>query len=140
MQLRIITELQQIEQQLQQLNYSDSSHSLARSDEKRLRWAEIKQAQIKDAQQKRNKINARRPDLQTQLASVQQQLEQQKNSSEIQQQILSLDRYIAEIGYNLEQHEQVRSEMRGSQFSIARAEKLKWQMCSTRKCSSGLMK
>ncbi|MEG4082418.1 AAA family ATPase [Microcoleus sp. POL10_C6] len=118
-------ELQQIEQQLQQLNYSDRSHSLARSDEKRLRWAEIKQAQIKDAQQKLNKINARRPDLQTQLATVQQQLEQQKDSSEIQQQILSLDRYIAEIGYNLEQHEHVRSEMRRSQFWIARAEKLR---------------
>ena len=120
-----LAELQQIEQQLQQLNYSDSSHSLARSDEKRLRWAEIKQAQIKDAQQKLNKINARRPDLQTQLATVQQQLEQQKNSSEIQQQILSLDRYIAEIGYNLEQHEQVRIEMRRAQFWIARAEKLR---------------
>ncbi|MEG4408036.1 AAA family ATPase [Microcoleus sp. MON2_D5] len=120
-----LTELQQIEQQLQQLNYSDSSHSLARSDEKRLRWAEIKQAQIKDAQQKLKKINARRPDLQTQLATVQQQLEQQKNSSEIQQQILSLDRYIAEVGYNLEQHEHVRSEMRRSQFWIARAEKLR---------------
>ena len=120
-----LAELQQIEQQLQQLNYSDSSHSLARSDEKRLRWAEIKQAQIKDAQQKLNKINARRPDLQTQLATVQQQLEQQKNTSEIQQQILSLDRYIAEIGYNLEQHEQIRNEMRRSQFWIARAEKLR---------------
>jgi exonuclease SbcC len=117
-------ELQQIEQQLQQLNYSDRSHSLARSDEKRLRWAEIKQAQIKDAQQKLHKIHSRRPDLQAQLATVQQQLEQQKNSSEIQQQILSLDRYIAEVGYNLEQHEHVRSEMRKTQFWIARAEKL----------------
>ncbi|MEO9123161.1 MAG: SbcC/MukB-like Walker B domain-containing protein, partial [Microcoleus sp.] len=120
-----LRELQQIEQQLQQLNYSDRSHSLARSDEKRLRWAEIKQAQIKDAQQKLNKINSRRPDLQTQLAAVQQQFEQQKNSSEIQQQILSLDRYIAEVGYNLEQHEHARSEMRRTQFWIARAEKLR---------------
>ncbi len=118
-------QLQQIELQLKQLNYSDRSHSLARSDEKRLRWAEIKQAQIKDAQQKLNKINVRRPDLQTQLADIQQQLEQQKNSSEIQQQILSLDRYILEVGYNLEQHEHVRSEMRRSQFWIARAEKLR---------------
>ncbi|WP_293355062.1 MULTISPECIES: AAA family ATPase [unclassified Microcoleus] len=120
-----LRELQQIEQQLQQLNYSDRSHSLARSDEKRLRWAEIKQAQIKDAQQKLNKINSRRPDLQAQLAAVQQQFEQQKNSSEIQQQILSLNRYIAEVGYNLEQHEHVRSEMRKTQFWIARAEKLR---------------
>ncbi len=118
-------QLQQIELQLKQLNYSDRSHSLARSDEKRLRWAEIKQSQIKDAQQKLNKINIRRPDLQTQLADIQQQLEQQKNSSQIQQQILSLDRYILEVGYNLEQHEHVRSEMRRSQFWIARAEKLR---------------
>ena len=118
-------QLQQIEMQLKQLNYSDRSHSLARSDEKRLRWAEIKQAQIKDAQQKLNKINSRRPDLQAQLADVQQHLEQQKNSSEIQQQILSLDRYILEVGYNLEQHEHVRSEMRRTQFWIARAEKLR---------------
>ncbi|MEG3843631.1 SbcC/MukB-like Walker B domain-containing protein, partial [Microcoleus sp. herbarium14] len=117
-------QLQQIEMQLKQLNYSDRSHSLARSDEKRLRWAEIKQSQIKDAQQKLHKINVRRPDLQTQLAAAQQQLEQQKNSSQIQQQILSLDRYILEVGYNLEQHEQVRSEMRRDQFWIARAEKL----------------
>jgi exonuclease SbcC len=118
-------ELQQIAKQLEQLNYSDRSHSLARSEEKQWRWAEIKQAQIKDAQQKLNKINLRRPELQTQLAAVQQQLEQQKNTSEIQQQILSLDRYIAEIGYNLEEHERIRTEMRRSQFWIARAEKLR---------------
>lgn len=118
-------QLQQLEEQLKELNYSDRSHGLARSDEKRLRWAEIKQAQIKDAQQKLNKINARRPEIQTQLVAVQQQLEEQKNNSEIQQQIISLDRYIAEVGYNLEQHEHVRSEMRRSQFWIARAEKLR---------------
>ncbi|MGL5058476.1 MAG: SbcC/MukB-like Walker B domain-containing protein, partial [Microcoleus sp.] len=118
-------ELQHIAKQLEQLNYSDRSHSLARSEEKQLRWAEIKQAQIKDAQQKLNKINQRRPELQAQLATVQQQLEQQKNSSEIQQQILSLDRYIAEIGYSLEEHEQIRTEMRRTQFWIARAEKLR---------------
>jgi DNA repair protein SbcC/Rad50 len=117
-------ELQQIQQQLQQLDYSDRSHSLARSDEKRLRWAEIKQAQIKDAQQRLLKINSRRPELQTQLVALQQQFEQQKNSSPIQQQIQSLDRYIGEVGYNLEQHEHVRSEMRKTQYWIARAEKL----------------
>lgn len=118
-------QLQQLEQQLAQLNYSERSHALARSDEKRLRWAEIKQAQIKDAQQKLNKIHQRRPEVETQLAAIQEQLEQQKNSSQIQQQILSLDRYILEVGYNLEQHEHVRSEMRRSQFWLARAEKLR---------------
>ena len=118
-------QLHQVEQQLQQLNYSDSNYSLARSDEKRLRWVEIQQSKIKDAQQKFNKNNARRPELQTQLVALQQQLEEQKNSSEIQQQILSLDRYIGEVGYNLEQHEHVRSEMRRTQFWIARAEKLR---------------
>ncbi|MCU0543129.1 MAG: AAA family ATPase [Oscillatoriaceae cyanobacterium Prado104] len=118
-------ELQQIATQLEQLNYSDRSHSLARSEEKQLRWAEIKQAQIKDAQNKLNKINQRRPELQAQLTEVRQQLEQQKNNSQTQQQILSLDRYIAEIGYNFEEHERIRTEMRRTQFWIARAEKLR---------------
>jgi DNA repair protein SbcC/Rad50 len=116
--------LQEIELQLQQLNYSDRNYSLARGDEKRLRWVEIQQVQIKTAQQKLNKNNARRPELQAQLVGLQQQLEQ-KNNSEIQQQILSLDRYIGKVGYNLEQHEHIRSEMRRSQFWIARAEKLR---------------
>ncbi|MGE5659713.1 MAG: exonuclease subunit SbcC [Actinomycetota bacterium] len=118
------TELHQLEQQLQQLNYSDQNHALARNEEKRWRWAEIKMGQIKDAQQKLIKINGRRPELQAQFRALQQQLEQQKTQSELQQQILALDRHLREIDYRLEQHEHLRIEVRQNQFWLTRVEKL----------------
>ncbi|OCQ98016.1 exonuclease SbcC [Oscillatoriales cyanobacterium USR001] len=121
----ILTELQHLDRNLQKINYSEQNHALARNQEKNLRWAEIKMARIKDAASKQQKINSRRPELQNQIISLQQQLEQQQTNSEIQQQIYGLDRYIAEIGYNLDQHTKVRAEVRQNQFWLARAEKLR---------------
>ena len=118
-------ELQQLEQNLQLLNYSEQNHALVRSQEKNLRWAEIKMSRIKDAQQKLQKINSRRPELHSQLTNFQQQIQQQQTDSEIQQQIQSIDRYLAEIGYSLEQHSNIRAELRKNQFWLARAEKLR---------------
>lgn len=116
--------LQQLDRELQQLNYSEQNHALARNEEKRWRWAEIKMGQIKDAQQKLNKIQGRRPELQGQLTTLQQELYQQQTHSELQQQILALDRYLTEINYSLEQHERVRTELRQTQFWLTRAEQL----------------
>jgi len=121
----VLAELQRLDQTLQKIDYSEQNHALVRSQEKNLRWAEIKMARIKDAATKQQKINSRRPELQNQLTSLQQQLEQQQTHSEIQQQIQHLERYIAEIGYSLEQHNQVRIEVRQNQFWLARAEKLR---------------
>jgi exonuclease SbcC len=121
----ILAELQRLDQTLKKIDYSEQNHALARSQEKNLRWAEIKMARIKDASTKQQKINRRYPELQNQLTSLQQQLEQQQTNSEIQQQIYSLERYIAEIGYSLEQHNKIRIEVRQNQFWLARAEKLR---------------
>ena len=118
-------ELQQLEQNLQVLNYSEQNHALVRNQEKNLRWAEIKMTRIKDAQQKLQKINSRRPELHSQLTSFQQQIQQQQTDSEIQQQIQSIDRYLAEIGYSLEEHSNIRAELRKNQFWLSRAEKLR---------------
>ncbi|MDB9511342.1 AAA family ATPase [Kamptonema animale CS-326] len=118
-------ELQQLEQNLQVLNYSEQNHALVRNQEKSLRWAEIKMSRIKEAQQKLQKINSRRPELHSQLTSFQQQIQQQQTDSEIQQQIQSIDRYLAEIGYSLEQHSNIRAELRKNQFWLSRAEKLR---------------
>ncbi|MDF0555769.1 AAA family ATPase [Kamptonema sp. UHCC 0994] len=118
-------ELQQLDKNLHELNYSEQNHALIRNQEKSLRWAEIKMSRIKDAQQKLQKINSRRPELQSQLISFQQQIQQQQTDSEIQQQIQNIDRYIAEIGYSLEQHSNIRAELRQNQFWLSRAEKLR---------------
>ncbi|MDY7021522.1 MAG: SbcC/MukB-like Walker B domain-containing protein, partial [Cyanobacteriota bacterium] len=117
-------ELKQLDQQLQQLNYNEQSHVLARNEEKRWRWAEIKHSQLQSAESRLTKIQAQKPDLNAKKVAFQQQLTQQETDSELQQQIISLERRIAEIGYNLEDHNQVRSQLRQAQQWLTRAEKL----------------
>ncbi|HLO47360.1 MAG TPA: exonuclease subunit SbcC [Kamptonema sp.] len=118
-------ELAELDQNLQQLNYNEQNHALVRNQEKNLRWAEIKMGRIKDAQQKLQKINSRRPELQSQLTVFQQQLQQQQTESEIQQQIQVIDKYITEIGYTVDEHNKVRAALRQNQFWQLRADKLR---------------
>ena len=117
-------ELRQVDQQLQQLNYHEQSHVLARNEEKRWRWAEIKQSQLQSAESKLSKIQAKKPELEANKAALEQQLTQQETHSELQQKIVALDRSLAEIGYNLEEHNQVRSQLRQAQQWLSRVEKL----------------
>ena len=56
-------ELEKLDQYLQQLNYSEQDHALARSEVERWRWAEIQQAKIKDAKKKQAQLAARKPPL-----------------------------------------------------------------------------
>lgn len=121
----LYAEISTVEQQIKQLNYDECSHSLAREEEKKLRWAEIKYGQIKDAQTKLGKVHAMIPEIESKIVSLEQDLEQQKQTSQLQQQIVVIEREIAEIGYDLEQHNNVRSELRKAQFWLTRIEKLR---------------
>ncbi|NES06446.1 MAG: exonuclease subunit SbcC [Okeania sp. SIO2F4] len=123
--VNLYAEISSLEQQIEQFNYDDRSHSLAREEEKKLRWAEIKYGQIKDAETKLGKIRAQMPEFEEQIVSLEQDLEQQKQTSEVQQQIVVIEREISEIGYNLDEHNNVRSELRKAQFWLTRIEKLR---------------
>ncbi|NEP05053.1 MAG: ATP-binding cassette family protein, partial [Okeania sp. SIO4D6] len=122
--VNLYAELSILEEKIKQLNYDDRSHSLARQEEKKLRWAEIKYGQIKDAETKLGKIRVHLPEIEEQIVSLKQELEQQKQTSHVQQQIIVIEREIAEIGYDLEEHNCVRSELRKTQFWLTRVEKL----------------
>jgi len=108
-------ELRQIDWQLEQLNYNDQDHALARSEVERWRWAEIRQGQIKDAQRRQAQIAARQPEFQSQIAALKAKIEQQQSDSDCSRQIAALARYIAEIGYAPEQHNALRAALRDSQ-------------------------
>ncbi|NES71452.1 MAG: ATP-binding cassette family protein, partial [Okeania sp. SIO2D1] len=122
--VNLYTEISILEEKIKQLNYDDRSHSLARQEEKKLRWAEIKYGQIKDAETKLGKIRVHLPEIEEQIVSLKQELEQQKQTSHVQQQIIVIEKEIAEIGYDLEEHNCVRSELRKTQFWLTRIEKL----------------
>lgn len=108
-------ELQQLDQYLQQLNYNEQDHVLARSEVERWRWAEIKQGQIKDASKRQAQLAARKPELQTHIAQLEVRIQQEQTDSDSAKQITALDRYITEIGYSPEQHNQIRVAVRQAQ-------------------------
>ncbi|MEC4816063.1 MAG: exonuclease subunit SbcC [Scytonema sp. PMC 1069.18] len=109
------TELQQLEQYLRQLNYNEQDHALARNEVERWRWAEIRLSQVKEAAKRYAQIEARKPEIQTQIAQLKTRIQQEATESECAKQIAALDRHIAEIGYDTEQHNHLRASARKAQ-------------------------
>ena len=108
-------ELQQLQQYLQQLNYNEQDHALARNEVERWRWAEIRLSQIKDAAKRQAQIEARKPEIQAQIAQLQTRTQQEATQSECARQIAALERHIAEIAYVSEQHNNLRIAVRKAQ-------------------------
>lgn len=108
-------ELRQLDSQLQQLNYNEQDHALVRSEVERWRWAEIRQGQIKDAQKRQARIIAQKPEISKQIDSLSYQIEQHQTESECAKTIAALDRRMAEIGYDTEQHNALRLGLRQAQ-------------------------
>jgi len=106
-------ELRLLDRSLQELHYDEKDHALARGEVDRWRWAEIRQAEIKQAQRRHDQLSQRQPDLYAQLTALQVNLEQLK--AETAAQLALLDRQIAEIGYELEQHNALRHALRQAQ-------------------------
>jgi exonuclease SbcC len=108
-------ELQQLNEYLQQLNYNEQDHALARSEVERWRWAEIKLQQIKDATKRSSQIAARKPQIEAQIAELQVKIQLLQTNSESAKQIAALERHIAEINYSSEQHNNIRISVRKAQ-------------------------
>ncbi|WP_348244660.1 SMC family ATPase [Leptolyngbya sp. DQ-M1] len=116
-------ELNILDRSLQQLNYDERDHALARGSVDRWRWAEIRQAEIKQAKRRQANILQRQPALRTQI----EQLEQQRNSliATLEQGLQQYDRQLQDIGYNLDQHNAIRSALRQAQAWQLRYQELR---------------
>ncbi|MFO0140029.1 MAG: AAA family ATPase, partial [Aphanizomenon sp.] len=97
-------EIQELDHYLQQLNYSEQDHALARNEVERLRWAEIKQGEIKEAIKRQKKLTAKKPELTANITQLKLQIQQEQTDSDCAREIASLEQQIAEIGYSSEQH------------------------------------
>ncbi|MGC9525754.1 MAG: exonuclease subunit SbcC [Limnospira sp.] len=120
----LYSELRQLDRRLQEFDYNEQSHALARTEEKNLRWAEIKQSKIRDAQEKLARILAQKPELEAQIRAIREQLHHQETDSELKQKIAALEEELGRIGYSLEEHDRVRSELRQAAGWLRRAEQL----------------
>lgn len=100
-------ELSQVEQRLAEMAYDDRNHALLRSQVDRLRWSELKYAEIKQTERRLQQLEAQRPRLQAALQSL-----QEKADHPLSQQLAEMDRQLAQIDYQPEQHHQVRTQLK----------------------------
>lgn len=108
-------ELQELEEYLQQLNYNEQNHALARSEVEKWRWAEIKQGQIKDARKRQAQLAAKKPEIQGLINQLQNKIKDELVNSEIAREIQDLENQISQMGYDNERHKQIRIDLRQAQ-------------------------
>lgn len=107
-------ELALLDATLAQLNYDDKDHALARGEVDRWRWAEIRQAELKQAERRRSHLLQRLPELEAQQAELERQLEAIATTP-LKQEIHQLEEQIEAIAYNLEHHTALRQALRQAQ-------------------------
>jgi DNA repair protein SbcC/Rad50 len=115
-------ELHLLDRTLSQLDYDDKDHALARGQVDQWRWAEIKQAELKQAQRRQQQILAKQPTRQLQLQAAAQAIA--NHQAQIQAALAQFDQQLADIGYSVEQHNQLRAALRQNQPAPLRYQEL----------------
>jgi DNA repair protein SbcC/Rad50 len=117
------SEIQELDELLQELGYDDKNHALARTAVDSYRWAEIRQGDLKKAAENRDRLQQRQLELQQQLAAKGQSGETDRAQSEDQFQ--QLQKSLGAIGYDPQQQRADQARLR--LVLDARGEYRQWQ-------------
>jgi DNA repair protein SbcC/Rad50 len=109
------SELLLLTARLQATEYSEQNHALARGDVDKLRWAEIKQEKIKDAERRQQQAIAQKGKLESEIAKIELDLAKLQIDSDLRVELIEIDRQITALGYDRNYHQQVSTELRESQ-------------------------
>ncbi len=109
------SQLEKLVIQLAATQYSEQNHALARGDVDKLRWAEIKQAKIKDAEQKQQQLIEQKSELAVKIGETEQAIIKLQADSDLRIEIIELDKQIAKLGYDRTEHDLVSTSLRQSQ-------------------------
>ncbi len=109
------SQLEKLVIQLVSTQYSEQNHALARGDVDKLRWAEIKQAKIKDAEQKQQQLIGQKSELISKIGETEQAISKLQADSDLRIEIIELDKQIAKLGYDRTEHDRVSTSLRQSQ-------------------------
>ncbi len=104
-------EQQRIKAQLAERSYDERDHALVRSQVDRLRWSEIKYAEIKQAERRLIQIQAQRPQIEASIRAIKAEIAATASAKDTQA-LQTLDQHLSEIDYSLEQHSQLREQLR----------------------------
>ena len=116
-------ELQDIAQRLQQISYDERSHALARGEVDRWRWADVKQAELQQAQKQQQRLAAQRQTLIDQAVALTAALAAVAQS-ELQQAIDHLNQELTAIAYDSDHHTAVRQQLTQAQGWLLRHQAL----------------
>lgn len=109
------TQLQELLAQLQATKYSEQSHALARGDVDKLRWVEIKQEKIKDAERRQQQSIEQKHKLELKIVELETKITQLQTNSDLQVELTEIDRQLQELGYDRSYHQQVSTNLRQAQ-------------------------
>ena len=107
-----LAELQELTEHLQELDYNDQKHAVARSDVDRYRWAEFKMKQLEESHEKQQQLTQQFEQLQLKIITCQQQLQALDQDSPLQQTSKELQAAILTLGYDAQQHQQAQLQLR----------------------------
>ncbi|AFZ54491.1 AAA family ATPase [Cyanobacterium aponinum] len=104
------SKLREIIEQINNLNYSQENHALLRKEEANLRRVEFQQSRIKDAQNQLKKLAQQKPDLQTNIESLENRLENLRENSPLQLQLRQIEEEIKSLNYDRTYHQNIRKQ------------------------------
>jgi DNA repair protein SbcC/Rad50 len=113
--IELQAELVEVKNRLQATEYSQQSHALARGDVDKLRWVEIKQAGIKDAERKQQQSIAQKDTLTIEIAEIETNIQQLNTKSDLKIQLETIEREITTLAYDRSYHNQITTNLRQSQ-------------------------
>ncbi|MEL6158961.1 MAG: SMC family ATPase [Cyanobacteria bacterium J06623_5] len=122
------SELKRVEVQLAAMAYDDRNHALVRSQVERLRWCEIKQAEIKQAERRLGEIEKQRPVLETNIQALKTDIAEAKNTPKAQR-LVELEQHIKTIDYSLSDHNALREQLKQADIWQARYHALQQAKC-----------
>ncbi|HEY9761030.1 MAG TPA: SMC family ATPase [Trichocoleus sp.] len=117
-------ELGQIDQTLAQLNYDDRNHALVRGQVDRLRWAELRHAEIEQARRRQERLLRQQPELESHQSALEGQQAALERSL-LRQAIADLDHQLAQVNYSFDTHNELRQEIQAHQIWQVRYQE--WQ-------------
>lgn len=104
-------ELQQVETAIAAVDYDDRDRALVRSQIERLRWSEVKYAEIRQAEHQLNKIGIQKPKIERRIQAALSALENIEASPDCAA-LREIENRLLDLNYSPSEHNQLRAQLR----------------------------
>ncbi|WP_448381357.1 AAA family ATPase [Gloeomargarita sp.] len=117
-------ELEQMATQLAALNYDEQAHICARAEVEKWRWAELKQAQLHNAEKEYHLICEQLRQLEQKAQELDRQIHQATHDSPLRYELDRLAQSLAELAYDPAAHQAIRQQLQQAQHIPRRYQEL----------------